>query len=226
MYKILFADDDPNIRSAVHDYFTANGFYVTLAADGEQAADNADETEFDLIILDVMMPVLDGLGACRRIRKTHSTPILFLSALGEEKDCLSGFSAGADDWITKPFPLSVLLEKCLAVIRRNNGADGFDIITAGGVILDSRRKKAFADGKEVTLSAKDFEMLEYLMSKRGIVLSRNLILSRMWGYDLEVDDRVVDTHIKNIRKALGKYASCIRTYPGRGYCFEKDGEEK
>lgn len=226
MYRILFADDDTNIRNAVHDYFTANGFEVTLAADGEDAAERADETEFDLIILDVMMPVLDGLGACRRIRKAHTTPVLFLSALGEEKDCLSGFSAGADDWITKPFPLSVLLEKCLAIIRRSNGANGSDVITAGGVLLDMRRKIAFADGKEIPLSAKDFEMLEYLMSKKGTVLSRNLILSRVWGYELDVDDRVVDTHIKNIRKALGKYASFIRTYPGRGYCFEKDGEKE
>lgn len=221
MYKILFADDDYKIRDTVKTYFTANGFDVSLAGDGQEAVDLTVLHDFDLIILDVMMPVLDGISACKEIRKKTKTPILFMSALGEEKDFLTGFSAGADDYITKPFPLSVLLEKCLAVIRRYTGANSDDVITIGKVTLDCFKKKVFVGGKEISLSAKDFEMLQYLMSKKGVVLSRSLILSRVWGYDFDGDDRVVDTHIKNIRKALGEYSTYIKTMSGMGYVFQE-----
>lgn len=222
MYKILFTDDDVKIRSAVKDYFTANGFNITTAENGERAVELADIHDFDLIILDVMMPVLDGIGACREIRKRHKTPVLFLTALGREQDYLKGYSAGGDDYIVKPFPLSVLQEKCLAVIRRYTGADSSDIITVGGVTIDCFKRKASVDGNEISLTSKDFEMLQYLMSKKGVVLSRSLILSRVWGYDFDGDDRVVDTHIKNIRKALGEQAHHIRTVSGMGYCFEEE----
>lgn len=222
MYKILFTDDDVKIRSAVKDYFTANGFNISTAENGERAVELADIHDFDLIILDVMMPVLDGIGACREIRKRHKTPVLFLTALGREQDYLNGYSAGGDDYIVKPFPLSVLQEKCLAVIRRYTGADSSDIITVGGVTIDCFKRKAFVDGNEISLTSKDFEMLQYLMSKKGVVLSRSLILSRVWGYDFDGDDRVVDTHIKNIRKALGEQAHHIRTVSGMGYCFEEE----
>lgn len=221
MYKILFADDDYKIAETVKNYFTANGFDVTVAENGQQAVEAVFLNDFDLIILDVMMPVLDGICACREIRKSHRTPIIFMSALGEETDFLRGYSAGADDYITKPFPLPVLCEKCLAAIRRYTGADADDIIRIGEVTLDCRKKKVFAGEKEAALSAKDFEMLRYLMSKKGVVLSRSLILSRVWGYDFEGDDRVVDTHIKNIRKALGEYSVCVRTVTGMGYVFEE-----
>ena len=222
MYKILFTDDDVKIRSAVKDYFTANGFNITTAENGERAVELSAIHDFDLIILDVMMPVLDGIGACREIRKRHKTPVLFLTALGREQDYLKGYSAGGDDYIVKPFPLSVLQEKCLAVIRRYTGADSSDIITVGGVTIDCFKRKAAVDGNEISLTSKDFEMLQYLMSKKGVVLSRSLILSRVWGYDFDGDDRVVDTHIKNIRKALGEQAHHIRTVSGMGYCFEEE----
>lgn len=221
MYKLLFADDDCIISETVNTYFSANGFEVTSAKNGREAAELAAVHEYDLIILDVMMPGLDGTSACREIRKNSNTPILFMSALGEERDLLRGYSAGADDYIVKPFPLSVLLEKCLAVIRRNTGADSRDIIKIGEITLDSRKRKAFAAGNKLSLSVKDFEILQYLMSKKGVILSRSLILSRVWGYDLDVDDRVVDTHIKNIRKALGEYSDYIKTFSGMGYTFEE-----
>ncbi len=221
MYKILFADDDYKIRDTVKTYFTANGFDVSLAENGQEAVDLTCLHDFDLIILDVMMPVLDGISACREIRKTAKTPILFMSALGEEKDFLYGYSAGADDYITKPFPLSVLLEKCLAVIRRYTGANSSDVITIGKVKLDCYKKKVYVSEKEISLSAKDFEMLQYLMSKKGVVLSRSLILSRVWGYDFYGGDRVVDTHIKNIRKALGDCSSYIKTMAKMGYVFQE-----
>ncbi|MBQ6020091.1 MAG: response regulator transcription factor [Clostridia bacterium] len=221
MYQLLFADDDPKLRRAVKEYLSANGFEVTLAKDGEEATDLARLRVFDLIILDVMMPNTDGVAACGRIRKICNTPVLFLSALGEERDLLKGYGAGADDYIVKPFPLSVLCEKCLAVIRRNTGASGRDVITAGQISLDARRGRAFAGNRKIPLSAKDFAILQYLMSRKGIVLSRSLILSRVWGYDFEGDDRVVDTHIKNIRKALGEYGTYIQTVSGMGYRFEE-----
>ena len=222
MYKILFADDDFKIRAAVKKYFTANGFDISFAQDGYEAVCMADAARYDLIILDVLMPVVDGLSACAQIRKKQDTPILFLSALGQEKDFLKGYTAGADDYITKPFPLSVLQEKCLAIIRRCSGANSSDIITIGEITLDYVKKEVRAKGKKVSLSAKDFEMLRYFMCKKGVVLSRSLILSRVWGYDFEGEDRVVDSHIKNIRKVLGDCANYIKTVPGMGYRFEEE----
>ncbi len=222
MYQILFADDDPKLRRAVKEYLSANGLAVMIAKDGEEATDLVRLHVFDLIILDVLMPNMDGIDACKIIRKICNTPILFLSALGTERDFLQGYAAGGDDYIVKPFPLSVLCEKCLAVIRRNSGATECDVITVGRLSLDAQRKKVFIGKTEISLSAKDFEILQYLMSRKGIVLSRSLILSRVWGYDFDGDDRVVDTHIKNIRKALGKCAGYIKTVSGMGYRFEEE----
>ncbi|MCQ2479347.1 MAG: response regulator transcription factor [Clostridia bacterium] len=222
MYKVLFADDDSKIRATVSEYFTANGFDITTAKNGEEAVDAVSLHDYDIIILDVMMPVLDGIGACREIRKTCKTPVLFLTALGQEQDYLNGFSAGADDYIVKPFPLAVLQEKCLAVIRRYTGANSGDTISIGGVTIDCFKKKVTAGGREISLTSKDFEILQYLMSKKGVILNRSLILSRVWGYDFDGDDRVVDTHIKNIRKALGEQAYHIKTVSGMGYCFEEE----
>lgn len=221
MFKILFADDEAKIRETVNDYFTAKGVEVHLAEDGGRAVEMVEENEYDLIILDVMMPVLNGLEACRRIRKITKAPVLFLSALGEERDLLGGYSSGADDYIVKPFPLSVLFEKSQRMIRRYRGLTDENLIISGEITLDKNRFKVFAGGKEITLSSKDFQLLEYLMSNKNIVLSRQIILSRVWGYDFEGDDRVVDTHIKIIRKALGEKACAIKTVVNVGYKFEE-----
>ncbi|MBQ7102395.1 MAG: response regulator transcription factor [Clostridia bacterium] len=221
MFKILFADDEAKIRETVNDYFTAKGVEVHLAEDGGKAVELVEENEYDLIILDVMMPVLNGLEACRHIRKLSKAPILFLSALGEERDLLGGYSSGADDYIVKPFPLSVLFEKSQRMIRRYRGLTDENLIISGEITLDKNRFKVFAGGKEITLSSKDFQLLEYLMSNKNIVLSRQIILSRVWGYDFEGDDRVVDTHIKIIRKALGEKACAIKTVVNVGYKFEE-----
>ena len=221
MFKILFADDEAKIRETVNDYFTAKGVEVHLAEDGGKAVELVEENEYDLIILDVMMPVLNGLEACRRISKITKAPILFLSALGEERDLLGGYSSGADDYIVKPFPLSVLFEKSQRMIRRYRGLTDENLIISGEITLDKNRFKVFAGGKEITLSSKDFQLLEYLMSNKNIVLSRQIILSRVWGYDFEGDDRVVDTHIKIIRKALGEKACAIKTVVNVGYKFEE-----
>lgn len=221
MFRILFADDEAEIRETVNDYFTAKGVEVFLAEDGGQAVEAAENNDFDLVILDVMMPVLNGLEACKRIRKLSKAPILFLSALGEERDLLVGFSSGADDYIVKPFPLSVLFEKSQRMMRRYRGVNDENLMVSGGITLDKNRFRVFAGGEEITLSSKDFQLLENLMTNKNIVLSRHIILSRVWGYDFDGDDRVVDTHIKIIRKALGEYATAIRTVVNVGYKFEE-----
>lgn len=220
MYKLLITDDEKKIRETIGDYMNAKGFSVTLAENGRQAAELAENKDFDLIILDVMMPVLDGIRACSEIRSFSDVPILFLSALGEEQDLLSGFKSGCDDYIVKPFPLSVLYQKCVTMIKRCKGADADNRITAGDIALDFSAHKIYSAGAEVNLPAKDFELLSYLMQNKGIVLNRELILTKIWGYDYDGDIRVVDTHIKRIRKALGSSAEQIKTVIGVGYTME------
>ena len=223
MFKILVADDEIKIRETIQDYFTAKGIEAFLASNGNEALKMCKESKFDLIILDVMMPVMDGLTACKEIRKLSNSPILFLSALGEEQDFLNGYSSGADDYIVKPFPLSVLHEKCLAIIRRSKGITAQNKTTVAGINLDLNTHKAFIDDKDIELSEKDFQLLKYLLDNKGIILSRDLILNRIWGFDFFGDTRVVDTHIKIIRKALGDKADLIKTKINAGYVF-KEGD--
>ena len=222
MYKILVADDETKIRETIKDYFSAKGFEVVLASNGKEAIELSNSNHFDLIILDVMMPIMDGLTACKEIRKTSNIPVLFLSALGEEHDFLNGYSSGADDYIVKPFPLSVLHEKCLAMIKRYNGIHNENKITVSGIELDLNAHKVFINDTDISLSEKDFQLLKYLMDNKKIVLSRDLILNRIWGYDFFGDTRVVDTHIKIIRKALGDKAQLIKTVINAGYVFKEE----
>lgn len=222
MYKILVADDETKIRETIKDYFSAKGFDVVLAANGKEAVALSNSNDFDLIILDVMMPVMDGLTACKEIRKESNIPVLFLSALGEEHDFLNGYSSGADDYIVKPFPLSVLHEKCLAMIKRYKGIHNENKITISGIELDLNAHKAFINDNDISLSEKDFQLLKYLIDNKNIVLSRDLILNRIWGYDFFGDTRVVDTHIKIIRKALGDKGKLINTVINAGYVFKEE----
>lgn len=222
MYKILIADDEIKIRETLSDYLTAKGFSVALAKDGESAVYSAEGESFDLIILDVMMPKKDGLTACREIREFTDIPILFLSALGEEENLLKGYRFGGDDYIVKPFPLSVLCEKITAMIKRHKGVGADHSISESGIKLSLKTRQAFCDGKEISLPPKDFELLLLLMQNKGAVLSRDIILNKIWGYDFDGDNRTVDTHIKRIRKALGDKASLIVTKSGLGYSFKKE----
>ena len=220
MYKILVADDEIKIRNTIKDYLTAKGLSVTTAIDGEDAVEKTEETEFDLIILDVMMPKKDGLKACEETREYSSVPILFLSALGEETDYLKGFSSGGDDYIVKPFPLSVLYQKCLSMIAMSKGNLKRDEISLNGIVIDLAKRKVFVENTEITLTTKDYELLRYLMENKNIVLDRDKILNRIWGWDYDGSNRVVDTHIKRIRKALREKAGCIKTVVNVGYTFE------
>lgn len=221
MFKILLADDEIKIRSTIKDYLSAKGFDVITAKDGADALEKFGEEEFDLIILDVMMPNFDGFDTCRAVRRRSNIPVLFLTAKGQERDFLQGFECGCDDYIVKPFPLSVLYEKCLALIKRYRGISEDNLITVGKISVNLEKRKIFSNGEEIYFSDKDFKILSYLMKNKGIVLSRDLILTRVWGYDFDGDSRVVDTHIKRIRKALGVCSNQIKTIVNAGYVLEE-----
>lgn len=222
MYKILLADDDFNIREPFTDYLTAKGYSVVTAKDGAEAVKQAEKEAFDLILLDVLMPLKNGLEACREIREFTDVPVLFLSALGQEEDLLKGYKHGADDYMVKPFPLSVLCEKINTVIRRNKGLKQDDSIEASGVRLDLKTRTVTVGEREIHLPLKDFNLLLLLMQNRGTVLSRDIIISKIWGWDFDGDSRTVDTHIKRIRKALREKAHLINTVSGIGYSFKKE----
>lgn len=223
MFKLLIADDEVKIRETVGDYFTAKGWRVVTAADGKAAVAAAAAAMPDLMLLDVMMPGMDGYSACREIRAFCDAPVIFLTALGAQDDFLSGYGAGADDYIVKPFPLPVLLKKCEAAVARYRGMNGEKKLTAGPLTLDFAARKVFADGVEKPVTGRDFELLALMMQNKGRTLSRETLLNRVWGYDFDGDIRVVDTHIKTLRKALGRHAACIRTVTGVGYRFEEAG---
>jgi two-component system response regulator ResD len=211
MFSVLVADDEKAIRESIKDYLEAKGYSVKTATDGESALELFYENSFDLVILDVMMPKVDGFDACRAVRRASNLPVLFLTAKGQEADFLKGFECGCDDYVVKPFPLSVLYEKCNSLIKRYKGIDSANWIKVSGVALDLSCKRAYVGENEIKLSSKDFKILCYLMENKNIVLNRELILTFAWGYDFDGDDRVVDTHIKRIRKALGEKAECIKT---------------
>ena len=220
MYKILIADDERKLRETMRDYLVSKGFQIVLASDGEAALTATFAQAFDLIILDLGLPDMDGLDIL--IRRQQNIPVLFLSALGEEEDLLAGYAVGADDYIVKPFPLSVLSQKCMAMIRRSKRVDQEHRLTGKGIVIDMIRKQVYVEGEEVSFSSKDFRLLAYLMENRDVVLEREIILSRIWGYDFEGDTRVVDTHIKRIRKLLGDHADCIKTVIGSGYVYREE----
>ena len=221
MFSVLVADDEKAIRESIKDYLEAKGYSVKTATDGESALELFYENSFDLVILDVMMPKVDGFDACRAVRRASNLPVVFLTAKGQEADFLKGFECGCDDYVVKPFPLSVLYEKCNSLIKRYKGIDSANWIKVSGVALDLSCKRAYVGENEIKLSSKDFKILCYLMENKNIVLNRELILTFAWGYDFDGDDRVVDTHIKRIRKALGEKAECIKTIINTGYSFRE-----
>ena len=208
--KILIVEDEEKLREVLCDYFGSKGEIPVPASNGVQALDRLSENEFDAVLLDIMMPELDGLSVCRAVRKTNDVPIIFLTALSDEEDKLLGFELGADDYVTKPFSLSVLYAKTLALIKRNqrNVLAG-DRIEVGGIILESATRKVLAGGKEIMLTPKEYALLRCLMQNKNMVMSREQLLIKCWGYDYEGEARAVDTHIKRLREKLGEYSDCI-----------------
>ena len=221
MKKILIVDDEQDIVESLKFVLEVSGYVCYTAYNGEDGLRLAKEIMPDLIILDVMMPKVDGFDACRDVRRASNLPVLFLTAKGQEADFLKGFECGCDDYVVKPFPLSVLYEKCNSLIKRYKGIDSANWLKVSGVALDLSCKRAYVGENEIKLSSKDFKILCYLMENKNIVLNRELILTFAWGYDFDGDDRVVDTHIKRIRKALGEKAECIKTIINTGYSFRE-----
>ncbi len=220
-YKIFIVEDEEKLREVLCDYFKSKGELPVEAGDGIQALALLEEQEFDAVLLDIMMPGLDGLSVCRAVRKSNDVPIVFLIALSDEEDKLLGYELGADDYVTKPFSLSVLYAKLLALIKRNqrNVLTG-DRMEAGGITLDQARRKVFIGKREILLTPKEYALLRCLMQNKNLVLSREQLLIKCWGYDYEGESRAVDTHIKRLREKLGEHASCIKTVIKAGYRLE------
>lgn len=222
--KILLAEDDRRLQSIIRDYFQAKGQAVVCADDGEQALAAFGQEVFDAVLLDVMMPRLDGFAAGQALRRQSQVPILFLTARVQEEDQLRGFALGADDYITKPFSLPVLYAKVEALVRRANGQTD-DILTAGRVQVDTAKRQAFVDGRPISLAPKVYDLLLCLLRQKGRIFSREQLLDGVWGLDHDGSDRVVDNHIKKLRKALGPCAGYIRTVTGIGYGLEEHDDE-
>ncbi len=225
MYKILIADDEQKIREVLREYAEYEGHEVVEAVDGMQAVELSKQEDFDIIILDIMMPRLDGFSACKEIRKFKQTPVLMLSARGEEYDKLFGFEIGADDYVVKPFSPKEVLARINAIIKRNKGADSMaDAAVFEGLEINFTSRDVKIDGVKANLTPKEYDLLFYLVRNKNIALSRNKLLEEVWGYDFFGDDRTIDTHIKMLRNNLGPYRKFIVTLRGMGYKFETDND--
>ena len=218
-------EDERTLRELVGDYLTRRSggqWRVLPAADGGEALLLAASQPLDLAILDVMLPDIDGFALCRELRSGSDLPILFLSARSAEEDRLRGYGLGADDYMTKPFSQAELFAKAAALLRRSKGEMGRDLLVSGGVAVDIPAHAALVDGKRVDLPPKELAILRLLLEERGRVLRREDLLLRLWGWDYEGSDRVVDTHVKNLRRALGPWARCLKTVFKTGYKWEEE----
>ena len=219
--KILVVDDESRMRKLVRDFLVKQNFDVLEAGDGEEAVDIFfKEKDIALIILDVMMPKMDGWQVCREIRKYSKVPIIMLTAKGDERDELQGFDLGVDEYISKPFSPKILVARVEAILRRSNLLTNDDVISAGGIELDKAAHQVKIDGQEIELSYKEFELLAYFLENQGIALSREKILNNVWNYDYFGDARTIDTHVKKLRSKLGEKGEMIKTIWGMGYKFE------
>ncbi len=222
MAKILIVDDEAKIREVIREYSEFNGYEVEEASDGMEAVGLCKLHDFDLVIMDIMMPKLDGYSACKEIKKTKDIPVIMLSARGEEYDKLFGFELGIDDYVVKPFSPKELMARIAAVLARSAGKspEPSGILTFGGLEINIPSRVVSVDGEKVELTPKEYELLFYLAENKNIALSREKLLSEIWGYDFFGDDRTIDTHIKNLRNNLGPYRDYIVTLRGVGYKFE------
>ena len=222
MYKLLVVDDEPKIREVIREYAEFNGYEVTEAEDGMSAVGLCKLNKYDLVILDIMMPKLDGFTACKEIKKISDVPIIMLSARGEEYDKLFGFELGIYDYIVKPFSPKELMARVNVVLERRNSVskDNSSVLTFDGLEINIAARTVSVDGKRVELTPKEYDLLFYLIKNKNIALSRDKLLSDIWGYDFFGDDRTIDTHIKNLRNNLGPYRDFIVTLRGVGYKFE------
>lgn len=224
MCKILIVDDEQNIRRVVREYAEFEGYSVEEAENGMEAVEICRQKDFDIIIMDVMMPRLDGYSACKEIKKTKNIPVIMLSARGEEYDKLFGFEIGIDDYVVKPFSPKELMARVKVVLKRNSHDSNInknEKLVFGGLEIDIPGREVYVDGKKASMTPKEYDLLFYLAKNNNIALSRDKLLEEVWGYDFFGDDRTVDTHIKMLRGSLGeKYRKYIVTLRGMGYKFE------
>lgn len=222
MYKILVVDDEENIREVLKEYAEFEGHEVDEAADGMTAVEMAKNKDYDIIIMDIMMPRLDGYSACKEIRKIKQTPMLMLSARGEEYDKLFGFELGIDDYVVKPFSPKEVMARVNAIVKRNSqtAAPASEIERFEGLEINFTSRDVYIDGEKANLTPKEYDLLFYLVRNKNIALTRNKLLEEVWGYDFFGDDRTIDTHIKMLRNNLGAYRKFIVTLRGLGYKFE------
>ena len=225
MYRILVVDDEENIREVIKEYAEFEGHQVSEACDGMQAVEMVKNNDYDIIIMDVMMPRLDGYSACKEIRKIKQIPVLMLSARGEEYDKLFGFELGIDDYVVKPFSPKEVMARVNAIVKRNSGAAAAaapapETVKFGGLEINFTSRDVYIDGVKANLTPKEYDLLFYLVRNKNFALTRNKLLEEVWGYDFFGDDRTIDTHIKMLRNNLGPYRNYIVTLRGMGYKFE------
>ena len=217
MVKILVVDDEQRIREMIRKYAEYEGFAVDEACDGLEAVDKAMKENYDLIVMDIMMPNLDGFSACREIRKTHeNVPVILLSALGEEYDKIHGFDLGVDDYVVKPFSPKELMMRIHAILKRTSQSEKKELIKINDLTIDFTGRIVKIKDEKLNLSPKEYDLLFYLVKNRGIALTREKLLQNVWGYDFFGDERTLDTHIKLLRKNLREYSRYITTLRGVG----------
>ena len=219
MKDILLIEDDHDICEVITDYFHTKGTNVHMICDGEEALEHIGNglEQYGLVLLDIMLPKADGFTICRSIRRQSDIPVIFITARGREEDMVFGYGLGCDDYIVKPFLLSVLYMKCEAMMKRADKLSDATVLECGDIKLDTRMLCCFVNGKEIELPPKEFAILRYLMEHKDWTIDRDTLLNRVWGYDYFGSDRVVDSHIKKLRKALGSAGKQVKTVVGRGY---------
>lgn len=220
MYRILLVEDDKNISEMLCDYFTeksSNKIIIDVADNGKKGADMAYEITYDLLLLDIMLPQLDGFEICKEVRRFSDVPIMFITARCAQEDILTGYALGCDDYIVKPFSLPVFYNKVNALIKRSKGLVRSPLLKSGTLSLNPNNGIVVSDEREINLPAKEYSILKALLENKGCVVSRDALIKTAWGYDSEVDERALDTHIKNLRKALGDNSKMIKTVVKRGY---------
>lgn len=215
MKRILVVEDEPEIQEYLSAYLCHEGYGVTAAGDGVEAVDRFRAGSFDLVLLDIMLPKIDGFGVCELIRRESAVPIVMLTALDGEEEQIRGFDLQIDDYVTKPFSMPVLLRKIAAVLRRSGGSVESEKLSYQNILLDLDQRTCQVDGAPVELTQREFDLLSELLKAPGRVFTREVLLSRIWGYDFLGDERIVDSHIKNLRKKLD--SGCIETVRGVGY---------
>ena len=216
--KVLVVDDEDLIRNIIKEYCNHEGYDVVEATNGYEAIEKVEDEDVNIIILDLMMPKLDGFSAYEQIKRIKNIPTIILSARAEEKDKLLGFDMGVDDYITKPFSPRELIARIKAVLKRSEQKE--DLFIYQGLKIDKIGHAVYIDDKEIVLTPKEYELLLYLEENKNVALSREQLLNKVWGYDFYGDDRTIDTHIKMLRNSIGKYRDLIKTVRGLGYKFE------